>query len=266
MSYKKITVVIPTWNRRSWLAEALGSVAKQSLPPDEIILIDDGSEDETESLVRERFPQVRYLRQAHQGVSSARNRGIQEAAGEWIALLDSDDLWEPQKLAWQCDAIREHPETKIIQTEEVWLRNGRRVNPRPIHQKKSGWIFADCVPLCIVSPSAAMIHREVFERIGLFDETLPACEDYDFWLRASLHYPIDTLPEALTIKRGGHEDQLKILENPALQPEQCALVQQDIRRRAAILLQGFQKREKQQEVEYYRRLTRVGRDGLDHEQ
>lgn len=259
MTVNRVTVLIPTLNRGWCLGAALESVVEQTLRPDEVIVIDDGSTDETASIVRNSPPVVKYLQQQNCGVSAARNRGITAARNEWIALLDSDDLWKPEKLALQMDFIERHPEVRIIQTDEVWIRNGKRVNPRNIHQKKSGWIFEACIPLCIVSPSAVIIHREVFETIGYFDEALPACEDYDFWLRAALRYPIHTLPEKLTIKQGGHADQLsrqwgldryrvqalqKILQDPMLSDKQRKLVVADIKRRWAILVKGYGKRGK----------------------
>lgn len=267
-----ISVVIPTYNRAPWLAEALASIAAQSMAPLEVLVIDDGSTDKTEQVCQEASCDVHYFYQDHRGVSAARNRGIAEAKGEWLAFVDSDDLWKPEKLEIQLQYVRAHPEIKIVQTEEVWIRHGKRVNPRKVHQKKSGWIFTGCIPLCIVSPSAVMIHRSVFERVGTFDESFPACEDYDLWLRASLHYQIVTLPQALTIKRGGHEDQLskqwgldryriralqKILSDPALTAEQRKLVTRDIKRRCNILIQGYAKHGEQSQLLYYQNIAKL---------
>lgn len=265
----KISVVIPTYNRAPFLQEALTSVAMQTLQPDEVIVVDDGSTDGTADLCRLDFPQVLYLYQKNQGVAAARNRGIGKAKGAWIALLDSDDLWEKGKLARQWDFTQKNLSTRVVQTEEVWFRNGRRVNAGKKHQKKSGWIFSDCIPLCVISPSAVMIHQEVFAKVGLFDETLPLCEDYEMWLRVSLHYPIHCLPEELTVKRNGHEGQLsarwgqdawrvkallKILEDPKLNQDQCRSVSEDIRRRSQILAKGYAKHGKTDEACYFENL------------
>ena len=252
-----ISVIIPTYNRLSFLREAIQSVLDQTVKPLEVIVVDDGSTDGTREMCQKEFPEVRYVYQDNQGVSAARNTGIQRARGEWLAFLDSDDLWVKDKLKIQWDFIQEHPESRVVQTEEIWIRKGRRVNPKKIHQKHSGWIFEKCIPLCIVSPSAVMIHRSVFDEAGLFDEDLPACEDYDLWLRVALRTPIHTLPEKLIIKRGGHGDQLssqwgldcyrvqalsKVLEDPRISEGQVDLVKKDIKRRSEILSQGYAKR------------------------
>lgn len=269
-SHPQISVVIPTYNRAAWLEEALSSVAKQSEAPLEILLVDDGSTDETATLCKHAACDVSYLYQERQGVSAARNHGIRASHGDWIAFLDSDDLWEPRKLELQSAYVQAHPECKILQSEELWLKNGRQIFPKAHHRKHSGWIFEACIPLCIVSPSAVMIRRSVFDDVGVFDEDLPACEDYDLWLRASLHFEIVTLPDPLTIKRGGHADQLstqwgldryriralqKLLVNERLNAKQRSLVEEDIKRRAAILAQGFARRGAIDEAHYYSSLS-----------
>lgn len=266
-----ISVVIPTFNRAPFLKVALQSILQQTLPPHEVIVVDDGSTDETKVLCHTEFPTVHYIYQENRGVAAARNLGIRQAKGEWVAFLDSDDAWTPKKLERQWDFVQKNPDAQIIQTEEIWIRKGVRVNPRPIHKKQSGEIFEYCVPLCIVSPSAVMIHKNVFKKSGPFDEDFLRCEDYEFWLRISLHYPIFTVPEALTIKKNGHEGQLsatpaqdrwrvkallKILNDPHLTPAQTQLVKADIQRRAKILVQGCQKRDQKEEAEYFLSLTK----------
>jgi glycosyltransferase involved in cell wall biosynthesis len=203
-----ISVIIPTWNRADCLARALQSVFAQRLPPAEVIVVDDGSTDDTHGLVRSRYPDVHYLYQPHSGVSSARNSGIRAATGDWIALLDSDDRWQPDKLQLQEKGLRDQPDYKICHCDEIWIRNGRRVNPMKKHTKRGGYIFRHCLPLCVISPSAVMIRRELFSEIGLFDERLPACEDYDLWLRICAVYPVLYIDRSLIIKQGGHSDQL----------------------------------------------------------
>ncbi len=202
-----VSVIIPTYNRANFLSEALESVFSQSCQGFEVIVVDDGSTDETSQIVS-KFPQVIYIRQQHKGVASARNLGIKYAKGDLITFLDSDDLWLPKKLEYQIAFFRNHPEAVAVQTEEIWIKNGKRINPKKKHLKEGGWIFHRCVKLCLVSPSGIMLRRKVFEEIGQFDEEFPVCEDYEFWLRLSVRYPIYLISEPLVIKRGGHPDQL----------------------------------------------------------
>jgi glycosyltransferase involved in cell wall biosynthesis len=207
MSLPLITVIIPTFNRSYCLAETLDSVLGQSFKNYELIVVDDGSTDDTPRLLDQYTNRLTYLKTSHAGPSAARNAGIGIARGTYIAFLDSDDLWASRKLERQIAFFLQKPDARICQTEETWIRNGVRVNPMKKHKKHSGWIFKQCLPLCIVSPSAVMVHRSIFDHIGLFDETMPACEDYDLWLRIAPHYPIYLIDEPLVIKRGGHDDQ-----------------------------------------------------------
>ncbi len=178
-----ISVIIPTYNRAHTLSRALDSVLAQTHPADEVIVIDDGSTDSTVELLQNSYPNVTLIQQQNRGVSAARNSGIRASHSEWVALLDSDDEWLPDKLNKQLALVSQQPEYKIIHSDEIWIRYGVRVNQMKKHIKKGGWIFQDCLPLCAISPSAVMIHRSVFDDVGLFDESLPACEDYDLWLR-----------------------------------------------------------------------------------
>lgn len=203
-----ISVIIPTHNRRALLERALASVLAQTQPPAEVIIVDDGSSDGTDATVRVRFPGVRYVWQPNRGVASARNRGMQEARGEWFAFLDSDDEWRPHKLERQRQALAGAPGFLFCHTDEIWMRRGRRVNPGRRHAKVGGRVFQHCLPLCAISPSSALIHRRLIEEIGMFDERLPVCEDYDLWLRICARHPVLYVDEPLVIKHGGHEDQL----------------------------------------------------------
>ncbi|MGD2173200.1 MAG: glycosyltransferase, partial [Gammaproteobacteria bacterium] len=204
----RISVIVPSYNRRHTLERALNSVAGQTSPVDELILVDDGSTDDSYRLVEEKFPGVSVIRQPNRGVSAARNRGIEAAGGDWIALLDSDDSWLPQKIERIRDAGRRHPDEVLFHSDEIWMRNGRRVNPMHKHRKSGGWIFTRCLPLCAISPSASVIRKSTLLELGMFDESLPACEDYDLWLRLCHRYPVHYVDEPLIVKYGGHEDQL----------------------------------------------------------
>ncbi len=253
-----ISVVIPTHNRAELLPRALDSVLAQSLPALEIILVDDGSDDNTAELVRDRYPGVHYLQQENRGVSAARNLGIGLARGEWIALLDSDDAWLPGKLAAQQQALTEQPEYRICHTEEIWIRNGKRVNAMKKHAKGGGRIFRQCLPLCVISPSSVLLHRDLLEETGGFDETLPACEDYDLWLRICAREPVLFVEDPQIEKYGGHEDQLsrrhwgmdrfriraleKILDSGVLDQGDRAAAQYMLREKAEIMAKGAEKR------------------------
>jgi glycosyltransferase involved in cell wall biosynthesis len=203
-----VSVIIPTYNRGWVLREAVDSVLAQDFKDLELIVVDDGSTDNTRQILDSYDQDLIVLRQPNKGVSAARNRGIDAARGRLVAFLDSDDLWLPRKLSSQVDFFNSNPAALINQTEEIWIRNGVRVNPKTRHHKFSGMIFEKSLALCLVSPSAVMMKRCLFDEVGLFDEDLPACEDYDLWLRISWRYPVHLIETPLIIKRGGHGDQL----------------------------------------------------------
>ena len=203
----QVSVIIPVYNRAWCVAEAVQSVLCQDFSDFELIVVDDGSFDETPRVLAD-FPQIRVIRTGNRGVSAARNLGVAHARGRLIAFLDSDDLWLPEKLRIQFDFMENSPGCRICQTEETWIRNGVRVNPKKRHKKPDGGIFFRSLELCLVSPSAVMMEKSLFDEIGGFDEGLTACEDYDLWLRIGRTLPVPLIPKALTIKRGGHVDQL----------------------------------------------------------
>ncbi|MCK5478567.1 MAG: glycosyltransferase family 2 protein, partial [Methylococcales bacterium] len=146
-----MSIVIPTFNRCRLLKRALTSVYKQTYSEYEIIVIDDGSTDGTAEMVQKWFPDVRYFYQSNKGVSASRNKGLEMAIGGWIAFLDSDDEWLPQKLEKQIELLKSTPDYKICHTEEIWIRDGIRVNQMKKHMKTGGWIFPQCLPLCAMS-------------------------------------------------------------------------------------------------------------------
>jgi glycosyltransferase involved in cell wall biosynthesis len=204
-----VSVIIPTFNRLGFVRQAVASVCAQQDAASEVIVVDDGSSDGTTDALEGEFGvRIRVLRTANRGVAAARNLGVATSKGEWLAFLDSDDVWLPGKLAAQVDFFVRHPQADICQTEETWVRNGGRVNPCAHHRKPSGDIFEPSLRLCLVSPSAVMLRRRLFERVGGFDESLPACEDYDLWLRIARDTPVWLIDRPLVIKRGGHPDQL----------------------------------------------------------
>lgn len=216
-----VTAVIPVYNRAWCIERAVRSVLNQDYPGLELIAVNDGSTDNTaailEKLQREtdafsisgssaRTMQV--LHQENRGVSAARNAAIRASQGTFVSFLDSDDEWLPRKISHQIHWFRNNPEMSINQTDEIWIRRGKRVNPNKKHWKESGDLFARSLDVCAISPSTVMIRRSLLDAVGLFDESLPACEDYDLWLRIACHHPVGLIEEPLVIKHGGHPDQL----------------------------------------------------------
>jgi glycosyltransferase involved in cell wall biosynthesis len=204
-----ISVIIPTYNRRDWVREAVLSVLEQrGAPAYELIVVDDGSEDDTASVLAGLGDRLRILSAPHRGVSAARNAGIRASQGRWVAFLDSDDLWLPDKLRLQMEYLTSSPEARICQTDEVWIRNGMRINRKRHHRLPLGHCFERLLERCLVSPSAVVLERSLLDEVGLFDESMPACEDYDLWLRIGCRHALGLIPRPLVVKRGGHGDQL----------------------------------------------------------
>ena len=203
-----ISVVIPTYNRRQTIGRSIDSILNQTLFPSEIIVVDDGSTDGTSDYIQSNFPSIRLLQQSNKGVSSARNMGIRSSNSDWVALLDSDDEWFPQKLEKQVMTLSQSPDIKFCHTEEIWIRNGVRVNQMKKHQKYGGHIFNKCLDMCRISPSSVLFHRSILDDVGYFDKDQKVCEDYDLWLRITAKYPVLYIDEPLIKKYGGHEDQL----------------------------------------------------------
>ena len=252
-----VSVIIPTYNRWPMVREAVESVLAQTAGGYELIVVDDGSTDETRRRLADYGSRLAVLTQSRRGVSAARNLGARRASGTYLAFLDSDDLWHPRKLERQLDFMERNPEVEICQTDEIWIRNGVRVNPRNRHRKPSGDIFRASLELCLVSPSAVMMRRELFERVGGFDESLPVCEDYDLWLRIAKDTEIPLVPELLVTKRGGHADQLSRatwgfdrfrvtsianLIEAGLDAEKAGWALEAMAKKVTILAQGFRKR------------------------
>ena len=205
----KISVVIPTLNRINTLQRALDSVINQTYKPAEIIVVDNGSSDGTLEFLREQYPKITILTENKIGVSSARNKGIKKSINQWIALLDSDDAWHPRKLEIQTSmldsALKEY---NLIHTDEVWFRNNKHINQMKKHKKQGGYIFERCLSLCCISPSSVLFKKNILDKVGLFDESLPVCEDYDMWLKICSSEEVLFAQDKLTYKYGGHKDQL----------------------------------------------------------
>jgi glycosyltransferase involved in cell wall biosynthesis len=269
----KVTVIIPTYNRLPFLKEGIDSVLAQDFEDFELIVVDDGSTDGTAEAVRQYGGRVKLLQHPeNRGVSAARNKGILHARGKYIAFLDSDDLWVKGKLKIQVTFLDENPHYPFCYTDEIWIRKGKRVNPMLKHTKYSGWIFEKCLPLCTISPSSSVMKKILFTKVGLFDEALPVCEDYDFWLRVSMRFPIFFIPKKLIIKRGGHPDQLsqrswgndryrvialeKLLSEPSVGSEEREMILAEMKKKCQILYKGFLKRGNEMEARHYQEIMR----------
>ena len=264
----KVSVIITTFNRRHFLHGAFRSVAAQDYRDREIIIVDDGSTDNTRDDAA--LLPARYIWKENGGISSARNAGLNAASGEYIAFLDVDDRWKKKKLSIQLEAM-EQADALLSYTDEIWFRNGKRLNQKLKHRKYSGMIFEHCLPLCIISPSSALTHRSVFDAVGTFDESLPVCEDYDMWLRITSRYPVLFIEKPLIIKQGGHADQLsrtydsmdrfriesiaRILDSGVLDAVFAEKAVRELAKKCGIYAGGALKRGKKEEAEHYRELA-----------
>ena len=268
----KVSVILPSWNRATWLQKAIQSVLDQSFLDFELIVVDDGSEDATPELLESYSGNISSITfTKNLGVSAARNAAISNCDSEWIAFLDSDDFWHPDKLQKQIDQTSLRTEYHIHFTDEIWIRNGIRINPKHKHQKLEGWIFKPSLDLCLISPSTVLLRRELFEVHGLFDENLPICEDYDLWLRLTAQHPVALLNEKLMTRHGGHADQLsrsdwgidryrvksiiKILDTGKLGLKDRSTAIVVLQKKCAILVNGFHKRGKLKEAEMYEQIA-----------
>jgi len=202
-----ISVVIPTYNRLEVLQRALNSIYSQSYQATEIIVIDDGSTDDT-SKIQEIFPKIKYIYQNNKGVSSARNRGIKNSNCYWIAFLDSDDEWHEDKLKHQVEFHKNNPDILMSYTDETWIRDGDYIKIPKKFKKIDGDVFLNHIEYCNIAPSSVIIHKNLLDEIGLFDESLRVCEDYDLWLRIALENKIGLIDKKLINKYGGADDQL----------------------------------------------------------
>lgn len=185
----------------------MASVLSQTFLADEVIVVDDGSSDKTPRITQD-FPNVQYLHQKNSGVSSARNRGIKHAKSDWIAFLDSDDEWHLEKLKLQVAFHQKNRDIFMSYTDEKWVRNDKEIQIPKKFKKIGNDAFLENMSYCNIAPSSVLIHKQVFDKYGFFDESLEVCEDYDLWLRIACNEKIGLVNEKLITKYGGHKDQL----------------------------------------------------------
>jgi len=279
---KYISVIIPTYNRQDFLKKAIDSVLAQTYPHFELIVVDDGSDDDTAGLVAGYNRDIVFIQQGNRGPAAARNAGIRAARHEMLAFLDSDDRFAENKLEEQLRVMQENPALLISHTQETWFRNGRILNQKAKHNKNSGNIFGQSLKLCAVSMSTVMVRGEIFDRFGLFDEEFKCCEDYEFWLRVSAAEDFLLIDEPLTLKDGGRDDQVssiyrtgmdrfritaiaKILGSGRLNPAQTRLAIAELSSKCRIYGNGCVKHGRQEEGRYYLALPEMIAGQLDHE-
>ncbi|WP_432737254.1 glycosyltransferase family 2 protein [Maridesulfovibrio sp. FT414] len=264
-SSPEISVIMPTYNRSEYIGRALDSVFAQTFKDFECIVIDDGSTDDTlEKLSEIEDERLKVFSRENGGVSAARNQAISLATGRYVALLDSDDEWLPNKLEKQ-HAFMKREQLHICQTDEIWFRKGKRVNQSNKYEKPDGFFWEQSLAVCLVSPSCTMFTMEFWDDIGPFDEFMLACEDYDLWIRAGIKYPIGLIRERLTIKYGGRPDQLtnsvscldtyriyamaKLYASGVLSEDQKQLVSAELRNKSGYYIGGCRKRGRDEEAD-----------------
>ena len=260
-----VSVIIPTFNRAKVIKRAVSSVLNQNFKDFECIVVDDGSTDETESVLSEFNSKISIVKTENKGVSSARNFGARLSAGKFIAFLDSDDEWKKDKLAKQTAYMKESG-MRISQTDEIWVRSGKFVNKSRKYIRPCGNIFYNCLEVCAVTPSSVMMEKELFFEYGGFDETFPVCEDYDLWLRMSPKENFGLLDEPLIVKYGGEADQLSnstcldkyrmisifnmLSLNKTLSEEQVRALREVLLKKVTIYAGGARKRGRFDEAEW----------------
>jgi glycosyltransferase involved in cell wall biosynthesis len=268
-----ISVILPTYNRVHTLERAVKSVFIQKMEEGldwELIVVNDGSEDhgETQQLLEslsQRESRMSFISTQNKGVSAARNLGVQHAKGEWIAFLDSDDEWLPEKLQVQYQHAVVSGDV-WNQTREIWIRNGTRVNPPKHSIKQGGNLFTSSLERCMITPSSVLIQKNVLEQEGGFDESYPACEDYELWLRLTMRYPIGLVDDNYLIRYGGHSDQLShkypamdqfriramysLWNKNILSQEQKKILEKVLKQKLNVYQKGCIKRARMEEVEW----------------
>ena len=274
------SVIIPTFDRLPMLQEAVQSVRQQTEDRWELLVVDDGSTDGTDRWLRTQ-PDIRPLgHSAPRGPSAARNLGAAHARGEYLAFLDSDDLFLPHKLELQAAALAHDPGAPLCHGNELWRRNGKELRQKKKHEKRGGRIFSHCLPMCRISPSASVIQRRCFEELGGFDEDIEIAEDYELWLRLTCRHRVSFVPRPVIIKRGGHPDQLsekygqiekfriealrRVIARAPLDADQRAEARETLRTKCEIYALGCLKRGRPEEAARYRQLPEEMEQGTYH--
>jgi glycosyltransferase involved in cell wall biosynthesis len=198
-----VSVVIPTYNSGAFLREAIQSVLSQTYVDFEVVVVDDGSTDNTESVVHSFGDQVRYVKQQNQGAGAARNQGIKRSQGEYVAFLDADDLWLPGKLREQIPLLDRDPELGLVYSDWAVVPEQGEVQPSYLRNQPAaaGYVFDELVQCGFILTSGAIVRRSCLDDVGSFDETLSIAQDYDLWLRICYRWKIALVDKPLVIKR-----------------------------------------------------------------
>lgn len=272
----RVIVVIPVRERAQMLQRAVESVLRQTWRDYDLVVVDDASRLEDLSIVRNLVESSGHhwlSFDENRGPAAARNAGVlagEQQGTQWVAFLDSDDVWKPEKLERQLLWHADYPEVGVSQCQEAWIRNGVKVGKKRSQLQPEGRIFAQCIDSCCISPSCMMMTLSLWKELGGFDERYRVCEDYELWLRLSLKNPVGLVrdvPDPLVIRHGGHEDQLsfsieamdrfrvmamlELLLNGSLGQEETVLVEKGIARKSEILEQGARKRSLRSHAEVY---------------
>lgn len=204
-----VDIVIPAFGREKLLEEAVRSVQQQTFEDWRLLIVDDASATplRCDSFAHDKRIEIIRL-EKNSGPALARNQGASRGDSPFIAFLDSDDLWQPQKLELQLELFKDDPLLQWAHTNEVWFRNGALVRQKHIHAKQGGQFFSRALERCLISPSAVMLRRIFFEQSGGFNPAFRLCEDYEFWLRLLLVNPVGFVKDAATVKRAGEWEQL----------------------------------------------------------
>ena len=257
-----ISVIIPVFNRQNFVKRAIESVLEQSLKADEIIVIDDGSDDDTPKVLKSFADKIKVITQKNSGVSNARNSGIKTAKNSWITFLDSDDIWHKDKLKKQMSFHNNNPEILFSHTNEEWVRDAKIVKQKKQHQKPKGFCFKENLNFCKIAPSTVMIDKKLLEDVGYFDESLEVCEDFDLWLRVLRSYELGLVEEVLTTKFAGHKNQLSFKYNAMDRYRILALLKhkdtldarEEILKKLAILLKGAVKYQNLELIDFCKKI------------
>jgi glycosyltransferase involved in cell wall biosynthesis len=268
-----VSVIIPVFNREKLICEAVDSVLHQTYPHWELLIADDGSTDNTLSVLEKykKYPRIRVLPLKHCGnPGQVRNSAVKDATGKWLAFLDSDDLWMKEKLEKQLLFLSRHRDFRFIHTLERWERNGKVVSQAHRKHEKEGDLFRTSLGKCEIGPSTVIMERDLYQHYGGFRNDLEICEDYEFWLRITAENPVAYLDEELVVKKGGHDDQLStkygfieifkidalryLVDENWFEGEKMILARDELARKCRIYSKGCRKRGKEKEAQEFESL------------